>query len=386
MLSWARENVAGVVLWLLWIGSALQPVALAWEFWGLELEHCGYEAWYYARFYSHMFVYPVTFGLLSTWFLQRPFREVLDYLRKRKKLFVKIIVLILLVVVAASCAEFSKSTGAIWEFSPEEVLQEYPSAHKAREILSNRCWAAETTAEPYSDSSDASASADTYYGHLDQFSFSRLLKNLENEASNLSQGERQSLTDIAYHIGFVSMAALFTILFVTFFITLAFKEDLLKQDTRSRLTNALFFASFWVLMRITFMVEKFSIFDVGDDRLFIFNFFIFLLFLFALANLLTGLKNKSDNGSDKFKYNSFSILGIMELFLSITGFASQMLDTHHMSDILVQLFGTKSDPLTYFFIGLLLFLLFFPSILRTLNSSYLDKGLKKPFRARIKTR
>ena len=325
-----------------------------------------------------MFVYPVTFGFLSTWFLQRPFREVLDNLRKRRKLFVKIIVLILVVVGAVSYAEFSRSTGAIWDFSPQ-VLQEYPSANKAREILSNRCRAAETTAEPYSDFQGASASADTYYAYLDKLSFSELLKNLENETGSLSWGERQSLTLIAYYIGFVSMSALFTILFVTFFITLAFKEDLVKQDTLSRLTNALFFASFWVLMRITFMVEKFSIFNVEDDPLFIFNFFIFLLFLFALTNLLTALKNKSYTGSDKFKYDSFSILGIMELFLSITGFASQMLDTHYMPDLLVHLFGTRSDGLTYFFIGLLLFLLFFPSILRACYPPEPNQASKKPF-------
>ncbi len=381
MLSWARKNVAGVVLWSLWIGSALQPVALAWEFWGLELQHCGWEAWYYARFYSHIFVYPVTFGLLSTWFLQRPFHEVLDYLRERRILFIVIVFLIFVVVVAVSYAEFSESTGAIWEFSPQ-VLKQYPSGTKAREILSNQCWAAETTAEPYSHLSDASASADAYYDYLDQFSFSRLLKNLE------ARGEQQSLTNIAYHIGFVSMAALFMILFVTFFITLALMKDCEKQGPLSRLANALFFASFWVLMRITFMVEKFTIFKVEDDRLFIFNFFIFLLFLFALTNLLTALKNKPDTDSHNFdfKYNSFSILGIMELFLSITGFASQMLETHYMSDILVHLFGTRNDPLTYPFIGLFLLLVFFPSILRALNSSYLDKGLKKPFRARIKTR
>ena len=178
---------------------------------------------------------------------------------------------------------------------------------------------------------------------------------------------------MAYRIGFMSMSVLFMILFGTFFITLAFKEDPVDQDTRSRLTNALFFASFWVLMRITFMMEKFSIFDVKDDPLFIFNFFIFLLFLFALINLLTDLNNKH-----KFKYGfSFSVLGIMELFLSITGFASQMLGTQQMPNILVHLFGTESDCLTYFFIGLLLFLLlfFFPSILRA--SSYPPDPIKR---------
>ena len=189
ILSRARENLAGVVLWsvlwFLWIGSALQPVVLAWEFWGLELQHCGYEAWYYARFYSHMFVYPVTFGFLSTWFLQRPFRKVFDILRKRRKLRVKIIFIIVVVFVSAFIVEFCRATGAIWDFSPQ-VLQEYPSGHKAREILSNRCRAAETTAELYSDFPGASASADTHSAYLDPFSFSELLQNLENRIYCLS--------------------------------------------------------------------------------------------------------------------------------------------------------------------------------------------------------
>ena len=394
LLTWARNRKgATCVLLGLWAGSALQPVALALEFWALELEICGSEAWYYARFYSHMFVYPVTFGFFSTLFLISPFVETVDILRRRGKLFIFMVLPILLVVVVASVAEFSQSTGAIWEFSPG-VLHGKPSGIKAREILENRCRATENTEESYSAYPDDLAMEDPYNVYLNELSFSELLKNLEEEARSHKWAELSSLekiyecirirswTNMAYKLGYASMTALFMLLFVTFFI--AVTEYRVRQRTMERLmdrlTYALVFASFWVLMRITFMVEKFSIFTVKDDKLFIFNFLIFLLFLFVYSYLLTILKDKSYTPVDKFNHGFLSIFGITELFLGTAGLANWM------SDILVRLFGTRSDLLTYTIIGVFLLVVFFPKTLRACDSPDRDQALKKPFKPPLNTR
>ena len=55
---------AGLSLWGAWAVAALPFLALFFEFRCGRLGECGQEWWYYARLYSHFFLYPITFGLL----------------------------------------------------------------------------------------------------------------------------------------------------------------------------------------------------------------------------------------------------------------------------------------------------------------------------------
>ena len=64
--------VAASLLWGVWAVSVVPLFALFFEFQCRQLGECGAEWWYYARLYSHFFVYPVTFGLISTALLHRP--------------------------------------------------------------------------------------------------------------------------------------------------------------------------------------------------------------------------------------------------------------------------------------------------------------------------
>ena len=72
--------LAGSLLWGLWLVSALPFFSLFIEFRGRQLGDCGAEWWYYARFYSHFFLYPITFGLISTALLHRPWIRSVHHL------------------------------------------------------------------------------------------------------------------------------------------------------------------------------------------------------------------------------------------------------------------------------------------------------------------
>ncbi len=370
MLTWARNRkCAAWVLWCLWGLGALPPVVLAIEFWGLDLGDCDYEAWYYARLYSHMFIYPVTFGIASTLFLTRPFVEAVDYLfYGRKKQFAVVVASILLILLIACALEFCRATESIWAFSPE-ALQDTPSGIRARDILENRCQATRRNlTEPSSAYPDALAAEDPYNVYLNELSFSELLENLEEEVRSPPWAELwwwdktsewkkiHSSTNIAYHFGFVSRFALFMILFMTIFVAVTAGE--VGQRMMHQLTYALIFASFWALMRITFMVEKYDIDDIEKDPLFIYNLIIFGVFLIGYVYLFTFATDRVGTTSDKLNQILLSVFGIIKLLLGSTGF------TNWMPKILILLFGTGSSPWTYIIIGLFMFVIFFPNTLR----------------------
>ena len=77
--------VAALSLWGCWLVSISPVVALFFEFGQGQLEACGAEWWYHAKFYSHFFIYPVTFGLVSTVFLHRPWIRVVHYLHSLRE-------------------------------------------------------------------------------------------------------------------------------------------------------------------------------------------------------------------------------------------------------------------------------------------------------------
>ena len=93
----------------------------------------------YAKLYSHVFLYPVTFGLVSTWFLTRPLIQSVNYLRdlclsdnpKKRGIAYKIVVFIVVfVLLVTGISGFFYSSPALWLFVPEvlakeEMLQNY---------------------------------------------------------------------------------------------------------------------------------------------------------------------------------------------------------------------------------------------------------------------
>ena len=135
-----RKLVIATPLFL-WVLSALPLLVLSIEFKGGDLGSCGKEAYYYAKLYPHFFLYPVTFGLISTALLTYPWLWSVEYLyshrRARLRNFSIIAVSITLAVVFfASYMEFTGSTPSIWSFSPTTNSADL---QKARDLIKDRC-------------------------------------------------------------------------------------------------------------------------------------------------------------------------------------------------------------------------------------------------------
>ena len=322
--------------WILWVLSALPLFVLFIEFGG-DLGACGKEAYYYAKLYSHFFLYPVTFGLISTALLTYPWLWSVEYLyshrRARLRNFSIIAVSITLAVVFfASYMEFTGSTSTIWAFSPQTNSADLRTA---RELIEDRC---------------------ASHSNLDEEErekFSQALKKLNSE------NVQRSWTEISYRIGFVAMTLLFAVLFVTVFVASTSRPE--GQDVPFRLfVAALFFATFWMLMRITFLIEKFSLYPYKDDSLLTYNYFIFcvfaLLYIYLVSTIWTRLRLSEKLGS---------IFQALTLVVAVIGLlvSHDSMYMKQVPEMLVSLFGTESSFSTYIAVLLLLLIFHFPYII-----------------------
>lgn len=192
----------------------------------------------------------------------------------------------------------------------------------------------------------------------EQQEFKDLLDELEKD-------DGESWTQYAYYLGFMANTTLFAVLFATIFIAITFEEreaDGGEPTIGSMLTQlsiALFFATFWMLMRITFLLEKLSIYP--EDPLLAMNYLIFL----AVVALYAHLVNKHWKRSKRYERQLQAVLSVAGVGVAVIGLFEQPLTLRLMPDLLIGLFGTGSSLLTY--LGVLLFLLivFLPGILRT---------------------
>ena len=139
-------TITASFLWGLWALTALPLLVLVVEFGRGDLGDCGNEACYYAKFYSHFFLYPVTFGLISTMFLTRPWIQSVHYLFSlpgRMRMIGAIAVTMLLVVGFASYVEFTRATPAVWLFTPTVLSntdgEQADSLKEACCLLEKRC-------------------------------------------------------------------------------------------------------------------------------------------------------------------------------------------------------------------------------------------------------
>lgn len=370
---------AGLSLWGVWAMTALPFFALFFEFRCGRLGECGQEWWYYARLYSHFFIYPITFGLISTIFLHRPWIRTIHYLgslpgHTRAMTSGLIAVSMLAVVVFMghvefsgshsssafkNCehlsteherlAEFSGATPAPWSIAPEamEAREEGPRVHALLEAQCRRAQSGEVRG----------------LGEEEKCEFQQKLNSLWKDGD----GPR-SHTEDYYRAGFLAMIVLFAFLFVTIFIAgIQYSKNGKTAEARKNpeagsmmrlLALALVFATFWVLMRITFLTEKLSIYP--EDPFLIYNWFIFLIFVVIYVYMIIELRAESG------RYENYLnlALSIASLVITVIGVVNEALSVEWIPEALVDVFGTGSTPLTY--IALLLFLLVvhFPHLLR----------------------
>ncbi len=334
------DKITASFLWLLWTLSALPLLVLLLEFRSDGIPACGPEGWYYARFYSHFFLYPVTFGLISTFCLMRPWVQSMRYLcisSRHKKAAIGIFMFVILAIVFIGSLEFGQSTPAVWEFEPK-ILSESDPGKKIRGIIEKRC------------NKDPGWMGIPKLNPCERREFKKWLDELVEWGD--SKKNSRSYTEIFYKIGFIALAILFVILFLTVFILGASGGS---EGNRMDLAGyALFFAVFWALMRTTFLIEKRVVYS--DDPLLFANYAIFLAFL-SLVYYSVEKTNRSNGRA--YGRNIFPIT----LFASFVGIFATAGVSNELSRLLVRVFGTESSWETYAVVYVLLGIHFLPKFL-----------------------
>ena len=379
---------------------------LIYEFRCGELEKCGAEWWYYTRFYSHFFLYPVTFGLISTVLLHRPWiRSVhhLCYLPERRTRKVGFIVVSMLLVVGfASYVEFTRATPALWSFAPRVSpesggFDQEAALGKVRHLIEKRCLETDPLVMGDLENTGSALDSPPLCGTLvgmcegdhrlcrfikamclnppqvlddrEKHDFKILLDQLDEKGT-------KSKTEWVYYAGFTAMTTLFSFLFMAIFVAItSARQDRESKRTMIFLLTALFFASFWMLMRIAFLTEKLEIYP--EDPLLSLNYMIFLALVALYVHIVTTLWR----GSKRYEKYLNVLLSIAGVAIGVLGlFKDSLPSTEGISipAVLVRIFGTGGSHLTY--IGVLLFLLivYFPNILRLLGEDRKDGDPGRP--------
>ena len=398
--------------------SALPLFALFIEFQCRQLGDCGAEWWYYAKLYSHFFLYPATFGLISTLLLHRPWIRSVHHLcslpeRTKYRIAGFVVIPMLVVVVFASLVEFSKdhsnssasrkceellenrkptpfsgATPAPWSIAPA-IMDDRVEGRCVLDLLKQRCERTLDSSNRLSGSSnppkectlrlllpgfrssitglceEASVSSPGSLSDGEKCRFQEYLSRLGNDGD----GRHRSYTEVSYKVGFVGMTSLFAILFATVVITMIWnskKEDSKKERSENRrmlflVTLALFFATFWMLMRIAFLTEKLSIYP--EDPLLMFNWLIFLAFVALYVQLAITRWPRSEP-YERLLSIALSVAGIAGGFAGVFQVGSRAAEW--IPDALVNIFGTGSSLETYVAVLLFLFVVHFPYIFRFL--------------------
>ncbi len=405
--SSAMERFSAICLWCLWAFSVLPLFVLVIEFGGSDLKNCGNAAGYYAKFYSHFFLYPIAFGWISTAFLHRPFIEVVRHLcsfpERAKVLKLVLVGLSMALTIFFICyVEFTRPTFALWSFMPAvESPQEVDEAQgRARKLLEARC-SLQTTTSGLGETTQSASKVSPLCRLVISLCPDRedrlckfVLSSCQDLPEELNESQKEdykraletleergikSWTEWAYYLGIIALTTLFAVLFVTIFISMekasatepsapgehGTSEEKARDPTNRRmlvqLVLALFFATFWMLMHITFLVEKLAVYP--EDPLLPLNYLIFLALIVLYVHLVTKLWR--DLGRYEKSFNIF--LSVPGVAIGVLGFFPGSLPAEWVRDTLIGLFGTGGSLLTY--IGVLLFLLvvYFPHILRWLD-------------------
>ena len=367
--------IATLLLWLPWMVSILPFFVLFFEFHCAQLGACGKEWWYYAKFYSHFFLYPITFGLISTALLHRPWVRSIHYLRSlsgpaRTRKVGFIVTSVLTVVSFAGYMEFASkpsigvskecrnlpkfagATPAPWSLAPD-AIKDKEEGRRIRALLSERCQGGSASlSEP------------------EKCDFREDLSILWEDS-----GRRLSYTEHSYRAGFIAMTILFAFLFLTILVVRAWdsqdRSDSENKPMMTLLSLALFFATFWVLMRFTFLLEKLSLYQ--EDPLLMYNAFIFLTFLVVYIHHVASRWSTAEPYEKRLEL----LLSIAAGAIAVVGFFIDHLPAM-IPDAFIRTFGTGSSPGTYMVLLLFLVVVHFPHILRYLDEEGKRDGSDRP--------
>ena len=351
--------VAASLLWPCWVLSVIPAVILVREFGG-QLGACGAdEWWYHATSYPHFFIYPVTFGLAATFFLYRPWIQVVHYLRtlrKPAKTRFWVIVLAMLVVtgfitfveyeraplgsvVEKNCpsANFTEATRSLWDLPPDVIRDE--RGRKVRELVAKRCRDRSKDLEPYE----------------------RCEFGVEMAELWKASGGRMTDTVKAYWVGFVFMTILFVFLFAAIAIVRSWpskdKSDPEGKRIAGMLLLALSCAAGWVVLRILYHLEKQSLYP--EDPEWTFEILILGIFVvFFLHGAASRWSRVARHGGILNGIISIIAIGVFSAMRYVSNSQSQSI-----VDFLVQ-----GGPLIVFAVLLFIFASSFPFVLTRLLS------------------
>ena len=229
-----------------------------------------------------MFLYPITFGLVSTVFLTKPWIRSVNYLRdlclsddqeKRRIGFQNVVLIIVTILLVTGISGSFSSIPAIWSFAPEVLdrtdVYERVTAEKIRTKIMNRC---------------------------EQINLNQRLEAPFLQYSLAGQWKMSdaplSHTEVFYRIGHLAMTILFCLLFTTGSLFAAPPAEIERSEAKvleHYVWIALFFASFWILMRATFLFEEQSLY--GENPL-LKVYGVFLILFAVLFGLLPFLRTQ----------------------------------------------------------------------------------------------
>ena len=369
---------ASLALWGFWLVSALPLLVLFLEFRCGELGECGAEWWYYASFYSSLFLYPVTFGFFSTAFLHRPWIRTVHYLLSlpeptRTRMIGLLVVAIGLVVSLVCLAEFHIG---------------HPSSHSAFKGCPNPTKFTGSTPAPWSIAPGVMEAEDA-----DMIVRSLLEKRCKSVSQSLNDSEKcefqeklsvlwkdrnrsESYTEQSYRWGTAALTTLFALLFVTIFIagtsksmkSPAGERNSEDEQMKTLLKFALLFATLWVLMRVPVMWEKLSVYP--GDPLFYVYMAIILFFVFVNVWFYFMWAKPEHVGAKRkrwirllYLYGHF-VCTVLTIATTTGVVGVWEPNWALIPEVLVEIFGTGGSPLHYLFLIVFLLLVYLPYRLR----------------------
>ena len=271
-----KSDARGVrIAWGIWVLSALPLAVLLTEF---RTPFCGQtDGWFFAKFYSHFFIYPVSFGLIAMIFLTRPLLHAWNWVVFDSPRWTIALLggTILVVVLVGALNEFGRATPAVWDFPPSELGT--GAGINVRAHVMRLC----ETAAPLSKL------AEDVEGNL----------RFRDQLGELAYGSRRSWTHSAYVVGFVAQVILLVAAFIVIAV-IRLLDDKQKRDEDAQLLSvAVFMSSFWYVLRLIFLQQKLAIYP--DDRLEFVNYVIGIAFLGSYVWLVTLFWRNLDQNIEK---------------------------------------------------------------------------------------
>ena len=334
----AARAIAVGVLWSFWALSVVPFIVLLVEFNEPPRPCDQLDAWYYAKLYGHIFVYPLFFGFAATVFLSRPLADTVCLIREQKApgrgwIIAFLACSIVGIVSFASQTEFTRTTAALFSF--KAAAEDLPEqANDATQVVHEACQA---LTEKHIRPAESGNGAE----------HQREEKPLDDVTGNLNTP--RSKTGWAFYVGFVGNTTWVALLFGVVVV----RTGLGQPSQLALVFAAIVLASFWVPFRIAYLVEKAELYSNADLQAVDYPIFIAFSSLYVCAAWLLCTKEFETQRLQQVVSWGGSIVVLIVNVLTVL----VNKDILKMQDSLTQLFGLESSMRHYFIMLILFFVL-----------------------------